>query len=705
MRTRRPWPSMVLSGAIVTASGIGPVVAQSEAPPFANPPILRDRGVALERSRSPHLAAATTVPPRREFDLTVRYVENGIRNPATGRTDKVKLRGYVGEGIDPNAPYVAPAIEVSPGQRVTVQLTNELPADPTCTAKHDALAFPHCANGTNLHAHGFWVSPAGNSDNVLVSINPGKSFTYYYDLSDDHPAGTFWYHPHRHGSTALQVSSGMAGALIVRGNRLPTADAQGDLDTLLTNADGSRMEERILVMQQIQYACFGADGRIKTKTATVDGQEQVVAWICDPGDVGTIEKASQFGPPSWGQSGRHTTINGLVQPRFEALAGRVERWRMIHAGVRDTIAVAFRPMKDGAPAAAGLSPAASAAFVQRYCDGAPISHHLIAADGLTMKAAQPTRIATFQPGYRFDALVVFPRAGTYCVTNEEVAGSGNVAQEARSRQLLATVEVAPGTAAPDAAATVEETLIAAAKRTMPAPIRDAVVADLENGLAFSHFVPHPDIAASEVTGKQELVFFIDVTKTPLLFGVADKSIDPDRFDPSAFKPLPYDPSHVDRVLPLGGVEEWTLQSAFVSHPFHIHVNAFQIVEVLDPNGRDVSAPDVEDDADGGKVDHQYRGLKGVWKDTLWIKSLIRSPAQIPSGLKSSLYKIKLRTRYERYIGQFVLHCHILDHEDQGMMENVCIDLADGGGANCAQLGATRKHDPHASEAAVRKPHH
>jgi FtsP/CotA-like multicopper oxidase with cupredoxin domain len=38
----------------------------------------------------------------------------------------------------------------------------------------------------------------------------------------------------------------------------------------------------------------------------------------------------------------------------------------------------------------------------------------------------------------------------------------------------------------------------------------------------------------------------------------------------------------------------------------------------------------------------------------------------------------IRSRYERYIGQFVLHCHILDHEDQGMMQIVEISPPGGG---------------------------
>jgi FtsP/CotA-like multicopper oxidase with cupredoxin domain len=90
-------------------------------------------------------------------------------------------------------------------------------------------------------------------------------------------------------------------------------------------------------------------------------------------------------------------------------------------------------------------------------------------------------------------------------------------------------------------------------------------------------------------------------------------------------------------------------------------------------GRDVSAAGAIDDA-GGTADPQYPGLKGVWKDTIWVKSLI-PPQAAPAGM----YTVVMRTRYERYIGDFVLHCHILDHEDLGMMENIRIAIPDGQG--------------------------
>ncbi|PDS69609.1 hypothetical protein B5K05_28480 [Rhizobium phaseoli] len=97
-----------------------------------------------------------------------------------------------------------------------------------------------------------------------------------------------------------------------------------------------------------------------------------------------------------------------------------------------------------------------------------------------------------------------------------------------------------------------------------------------------------------------------------------------------------------------------------------HFNPFQIIKIVDAAGNDVSALGADDDGDP-----QYPGLKNVWKDTLWIKN--------PGTDPSARYTITVRTHYQRYIGEFVLHCHILDHEDQGMMQNIRITLPDGQG--------------------------
>ncbi|MFH1343147.1 MAG: multicopper oxidase domain-containing protein [Pseudomonadota bacterium] len=603
--------------------------------------------------------AAVPAPEARDivYDLIVKYTESQLWNPTTNRQDKVKLRSYQGRGVNPDAPFVGPQIEVYPGQTVRMTLHNELPADSTCGVRSGSTNIPHCFNGTNLHTHGLWINPSGNSDNVLISVNPGVQFQYEYNIPPDHPAGTFWYHSHRHGSTALQVSSGMAGAMVVRGTRPPTPSANGDIDTLLRPISGQPFAERVLVFQQIQYACRNPDGSIKRNPDNT--------YKCDPGDLGGVEDYDQFGPGTWPTSGRFTSINGAVLGRLQgAEAGKVERWRMIHGGVRDSIALQFRKRAAAAPEPTGLRAAAAQAFVDTNCTGAPVPYHLVAADGLTMAAATRTQVAVLQPGYRWDALVVFPEPGDYCVLDNATTGGGNVNQNLRPTQLLGTVRVGGTAVTGDLSDYLKTRLLAAAASNMPPDVRAKVTSEINDGMKLTSFIPHPDI--NEFTGTQTLTFNIDVSQINEVFFEIDGQ--------------PYDGNRIDRTLKLGGVDEWTLKSNLASHPFHIHVNPFQVVKIIAPDGvTDVSAPGAVDNfqRSGGNpvIDPQYPGLKGVWKDTLLVKNFAQGPA--------GQYTVTIRTRYERYIGDFVLHCHILDHEDQGMMQNIRIAIPDGRGGVAA----------------------
>ena len=650
--------------ASLIACGALPASADAQGPPeIRNPGVLQPRAPASRLSTMLSLAPKPAAPVSEQrdviYDLAIRYTPATIWNPTENRPDKVRLRSYVGTGVDPTAPFVGPQIEVYPGQTVRMTLHNELPADPTCPTKGGSTNVPHCFNGTNLHTHGLWVNPNGNGDNVLVSVNPGVTFQYEYNLPPDHPAGTFWYHSHRHGSTALQVSSGMAGALIVRGTRPPASTGNGDLDTLLKPIGGQPFTERVLVFQQIQYACRDSKGNIEYHK---DKDGKPTTYKCEENETAGIEDYDQFGPGTWPASGRFTSINGAVLGKLQgAEAGKIERWRMIHGGVRDTISLQFRKRADAAPEPRGLRAAAAQAYVDTSCTGAPLPYHLVAADGLTMAAATRTEVAVFQPGYRWDALVVFPEPGDYCILDNQTGGSIN--QNFRPTQLLGTVHVDGAAAAGDPSAYLKTQLLAAAAANMPQDVRAKVTSEINDGMKLTSFVPHPDIEEKEKTGTQTLTFNIDVTQINEVFFEIDGQ--------------PYDGNRIDRTLMLGGVDEWTLKSNFVSHPFHIHVNPFQIVSIIAPDGKtDVSAPgavdNFEKDANGNTIiDPEYPGLKGVWKDTLLVKNIARG---VPGP-----YTIVMRTRYERYIGDFVLHCHILDHEDQGMMQNVRIAVPDGNG--------------------------
>ncbi|TIX69346.1 MAG: hypothetical protein E5V30_17810 [Mesorhizobium sp.] len=338
----------------------------------------------------------------------------------------------------------------------------------------------------------------------------------------------------------------------------------------------------------------------------------------------------------------------------------IERWRLIHAGVRDSIALGFQKIRPAQVAMATSSaytaatPDARAAFVDQTCDGVNIPQHAFAEDGHTRDRLVEQKKSTLHPGYREDLLVVFPTPGVYCIVDGELPAEGTVSQQAKSRQLLAFLEVGdgPGTGGLTSEAYLKKELKAAAARFMPADVSQKIVTDLDQGLFLSAFHPHKTIDQTEVTGKQSVSFNIVTAQSPPLFQIGSMDDNDKAIDLHS-----YDPMHIDRLLPLGGVEEWRLKSFFVGHPFHIHVNPFQIVEILE-NGRDVSGFEPDNTS-------SYARLKGVWKDTLFISGANRT--------------FVLRTRYQRYIGDFVLHCHILDHEDQGMMQNVRIGLPNGHG--------------------------
>jgi suppressor of ftsI len=92
----------------------------------------------------------------------------------------------------------------------------------------------------------------------------------------------------------------------------------------------------------------------------------------------------------------------------------------------------------------------------------------------------------------------------------------------------------------------------------------------------------------------------------------------------------FNATHVTYVAKLGTTEEWVIKNAArEEHPFHIHVNDFQVMAV---NGKP----------------YQARGEQDV--------------VPLPSG-----GEVRIRMHFNRFVGTTVFHCHILAHEDNGMM--------------------------------------
>jgi FtsP/CotA-like multicopper oxidase with cupredoxin domain len=585
-----------IGGALLLESALGKAVAVERY--TADPPLATIlRTPALEppiRTDAPSAGAtAPLVAGGASVDFVIQYTSAKIYNPATDRFDNVELRSYrdARELKPPSVPFVAPTLQLLTGETARITLRNHLPVQPDCVSGRETDPLK-CSNRTNLHSHGLWVNPSGNGDNVLLTINPNVDFQYEYNVPFDHPAGTFWYHPHRHGSTALQVASGMAGVLVVKGARPPTPQSPGDIDTVLKDASGAPFAERVVLLQQIQYACRDANGQIK--------QDANGRYLCDSSDVGRIEQYDQFGPTTWPKSGRYTSINGEVTPTFpDAIAGRIERWRVVHAGVRETVLLQFRKMRDNTEPYANVGPDQQGDWIARNCPGPDLLPQLaLASDGLTRSQIVERMTSVLQPGYREDFLIVFPQKGKYCVLDDAAQTVGTVNAETKSRKFLGKVEVRSGRSVGDVKKFVLAQLVAAAQRAMPLAVRKKVVDDLLDGLRLTSFVPHPDIRDEEIRPPQREVIF-EISRNG--FTIDGKS---------------YDPARIDQTLPLGVAEEWKLSAVnAVGHPFHIHVNPFQIQRIVNnTTNADVSVAGATDDP-------QYAGLKGVWKDTLFVKIL------------------------------------------------------------------------------------
>lgn len=91
-----------------------------------------------------------------------------------------------------------------------------------------------------------------------------------------------------------------------------------------------------------------------------------------------------------------------------------------------------------------------------------------------------------------------------------------------------------------------------------------------------------------------------------------------------------DMNRVDESARLGTTEVWEVENLVgMDHPFHLHGFQFQ---VLDRNGQPEPQP--------------------MWKDTVNLPSFERT---------------RFIVRFEDYPGKWMYHCHILNHEDQGMM--------------------------------------
>lgn len=429
---------------------------------------------------------------------------------------------------------------------------------------------------------------------------PEHTTDRHHSLRMGQAPGTHWYHAHKHGSTALNVSNGMTGAFIIEGKY------DDDLN-----------------------AFYGKVGDHPWTRA------QPVLVINQLGQTPNLARNAPLGPQAF-------SVNGRLQPKLTMRPGEVQLWRIINTSSRGFVSF--------------LAPTDGFEWRQLAQDGVQFAY-----PNYEKSLNHPLVLA---PGNRADILVKAPMQPTSTLHNIMV------------RQIVTRNE-----------------LTTMSSLTLMSVAVSGTAPQMENQTKFideAHFPTFPkfleDITDKEVKYSRTLTF------------------DSKGFDPNTGLPLPHQHTidgeqfsdKIGASVLLNAVEEWKVVNTTVQppidHPFHIHINPFQVVEVFQPNSPEASTKGGPCYADPLKPAtwEQCTKMTGpfVWWDVFAIPtarqdtlptSVCTRLDQCPADIQQ--YTVctdgeckvtipgyfKMRSRFVDYPGLYVLHCHILAHEDRGMM--------------------------------------
>lgn len=461
-------------------------------------------------------ADVVSQPSSGPIQLQVHSSQSGLlRVDLTAQPQKVSVGDRPAHLLTYNGQVPGPLLEANPGDTVQIRFTNQL------------------NQPTNLHFHGLHIPPTGTGDNVFLEISPDATHTYEFQIPVDHPAGTFWYHPHYHGLVAEQLFGGLAGLFIVR----------GELDNI---PEIKAATESFLVLKD--YA-FDRQGNIP-----------------NPGHMAQMT----------GRIGDVLTTSGQINPSLTIASGGLLRLRLLNAS--------------------------SSRYFQLSLEGH--AFHLIATDGGAISVPISLNQIILAPGERAEVLVQGDQPhGEYQLVNQPF----NPAQGINGSPDMMGGHMGGmmGSQNPDRTETVATLSYRGQHSGEPVtaslPAQLIPVAPLPQAQITRQFTLNHGMAGQMGNG---MVFLIN-----------DQAFDHNR---------------VDTQVKRGTVEDWEIiNTGTMTHPFHIHVNKFQVIS---RNNQPVPY--------------------AAWKDVVSV-----SPDE----------RVRLRMAFRDYVGKTVYHCHVLDHEDRGMM--------------------------------------
>lgn len=158
-----------------------------------------------------------------------------------------------------NGAYLGPTLRARSGERVAIQVRNDLPET------------------TTVHWHGMHL-PAVMDGTPHQPIAPGSVWTPTWTIAQ--PAATLWYHPHPHGDTARHVYRGLAGLWIVDDDTDPGLPREYGVDDVPLVVQDRNIDAAGSLRDDESVATWGLMGNDVLVNGTLDPHLEVVnRWV------------------------------------------------------------------------------------------------------------------------------------------------------------------------------------------------------------------------------------------------------------------------------------------------------------------------------------------------------------------------------------------------------------------------------------------
>eukprot|EP01084_Bolivina_argentea_P284855 488305_1 len=469
---------------------------------------------------------------------------------------------------------------------------------------------------TNIHTHGIHVSPF--EDDVLANIEPKTKLTNVYNYGYHYP-GTYWYHAHHMGSVTFQLDGGLHGAQIM------TSDDKYEQEL-------SKYAENILQFNwqypipksecipdaprggSVSSICPGRSETSNPQHVTFIGDHSMCDIYCQmptfqldaSGYVYDLETDLTCQVNEQGIC-RYETLyftNGQLHPIIDDLeVGIFRRFRLINSITQ--------------------------AFIQfKFPD--ECNSYLIAVDGIyidneymNFDLSKPSHLNELlvSPGARADILIKCNQIGTY-----DIYASQNNQQDpiqlpeinrVTDGYKLFSIKVNQQTGNDINEA---DSLPTRYPYKPSGTYLENLSNYMETDTECECHRPFPNTAFNE---DSECIFAFG--EDPV-FNVNGKPFDNRNSEP---------PLHLKdslSILDYNKAYEFNIDNDN-GHVYHQHISPYQFTQHVGMNG--------------------FIALAGVWADTF--------------GNLGSVQQVKIRTWTRDYWGIIVLHCHVIEHEDEGMM--------------------------------------